>query len=433
MSQLALAVSSAQPDYRRLLQQCIHCGLCLPACPTYLVFGTEMDSPRGRIALITAAADGRIGLDGAFQKHIRLCLACRACDTACPSGVKYAELVEAARIAAEKASPPGTAERLVRWLGLNQAMPHPERLKLVARLLAFYEAIGLQRLVRSRDFLPAQLKAMEALLPPIVPKFQDYRTAAPARGEKRGQVAFFTGCVQEAFLAPVNKATIRVLQRNGYEVHTPLVQTCCGAAHLHVGDDATARDLARKNIDAFLAGNYDAVISNAGGCGVSLKEYPHLLKDDPVYAGRAKLFAAKVKDVNEFLADHLHVPPKGEVKAKVTYYDSCHLRHGQKVAAQPRNLLKGVPGLQLVELKQPDKCCGSAGIYNLVQVDTANAVLDAKMADIAGTGANVIVTSNTGCHMQLIAGARRAGLNAKVMHVVEVLDMSYRAMDGRGA
>jgi glycolate oxidase iron-sulfur subunit len=320
-------------------------------------------------------------------------------------------------------------ERFVRWLGLRQMMPHVGRLKFVARLLWLYEKIGLQRLVRASNFLPKRLKAMEAILPPIAPRYRNYRAPAPALGPdgKHGQVAFFIGCIQEAFLSPVNEATIRVLQRNGYEVHFQPGQTCCGAAHLHMGEVEAVRELARKNIDAFLAQDWQAVITNAGGCGATLKEeYPHLLKDDPNYAGRARQFSAKVKDIGEFLADHLHVPPQGEVKATATYSDSCHLRHAQKVVKQPRDLLKRIPGLQLVELKQPDRCCGSAGVYNIAQSDSADAILDMKMADIAATGADLIVTSNTGCHMQLIAGVRRAGLKAQVKHVVEVLDISYR-------
>jgi glycolate oxidase iron-sulfur subunit len=307
-------------------------------------------------------------------------------------------------------------------------MPYIERLKLLARFLWLYEVLGLQRLFRAATFIPAMLKAMEAILPPLVPNYRDYRAPAPAIGAKRGEVAFFIGCIQEAFLSQVNQATIRVLQRNGYEVHFPAGQTCCGAAQLHTGEQDLARKLARKNIDAFLARDYVAIIVNAGGCGTTLKqEYADLLQDDPRYAARAQQFSARVKDINEFLAEHLHVLPQGEIALKATYADSCHLRHGQKIIKPPRELLKHIPGLQLVELKQPDRCCGSAGVYNIVQPDTANAVLDAKMADIAATGANLIVTSNTGCHLQLIAGARRAGLLVQVMHVVQVLDMSYEA------
>lgn len=416
-------------DYKAKLEQCIHCGLCLQACPTYAVFGTEMDSPRGRIVLMRAAAEGRLDpaeLSDGFATHITRCLACRACETACPSGVQYGALVEQARMVVEHSRTPGRAERLLRWVGLRQLMPHRERLKLLARMIWLYQASGAQRLIRRLHVLPKTLATMEAILPPIDPRFHDERRPAPAFGQRRGRVAFFVGCIQEAFLAQVNAATIRVLQRNGYEVVFPEQQTCCGAAQAHVGDEQLARDLARRNIDTFLGQDVEAIVVNAGGCGLALKEYPHLLRDDPAYATRARELATRVQDISEFLAEHLHVPPRGKVRAVATYADSCHLRHGQKIIRQPRDLLRQIPGLTLVELRQPDRCCGSAGVYNIAQPDIADAVLDAKLADIAATGANLIVVSNTGCHMQLVAGVRKAGLKARVMHAVEVLDLSYK-------
>ena len=415
------------PRFKQLLNQCIHCGLCLPACPTYSVFGTEMDAPRGRIALMRAASEGRITWNGTFSKHINLCLACRACEPACPSGVQYGALVETTRIALEKSRQPGVIERTIRRLALREMMPHVHRLRFIAAWMRLYQLTGVQGLVRALNFLPRNLKAMEALLPPLPKKYPDYRQPAPTLGEKRGTIAFFYGCIQDAFLADVNAATIRVLQRNGYEVHFPAMQTCCGAAQLHVGEEELARNLARQNIDAFLVDKYDAVVNNAGGCGATLKEYVHLLDGDPVYAEKAKQFVAKLKDINEFLVEHLNVPPKGTVKVRATYADSCHLRNAQKVIKPPRDLLKAIPGVEFVELKQPDRCCGSAGVYNIVQVDTANAILDAKMADIASTGADTVVVSNAGCHLQLIAGVRKAGLKARVVHLVELLDRSYAA------
>ena len=375
-----------------------------------------------------AASEGRIGLDGAFEEHISLCLSCRACETACPSGVQYGALVETARIAIEKARTPGLFERFVRWLSLRKMLPHIGTLRLLARLIRMYQVVGLQHLVRRLNFLPGPLQTMEALLPPLSTHYMDYRHVAPAIGPRQGTVAFFHGCVQEAFLCDINKATIRVLQRNGYEVHFPQGQTCCGAAPLHVGEDELARDLARRNVDAFAGDEYNAIINNAGGCGATLKEYAHLLRDDPAYAAKVDRFVAKVKDISEFLADHLNNPPQGEVRARATYADSCHLRHAQKVVRQPRSLLQAIPGLELVELKRADQCCGSAGVYNIVQTETANAVLDNKMADIAATSADTIVTTNTGCYMQLLYGVRRAGLKARVVHLVELLDESYAAM-----
>jgi glycolate oxidase iron-sulfur subunit len=416
-------------EYRAKLDQCIHCGLCLQACPTYDVFGTEMDSPRGRIALMRAVSEGRITEDrvnGAFATHTTRCLACRACETACPSGVQYGALLEPARELVEQHRTLSLAERTLRWMGLHQLMSHRERLKLLASALWLYQKTGLQRLVRRVNLLPLHLRAMEAIIPPLTPRYVDYSAPAPAAGEQRGRVAFVIGCIQEAFLAPVNQATRRVLRRNGFEIVTPMAQTCCGAAHAHVGELDAARALARRNIDAFLAEDVMAIIVNAGGCGLALKEYPHLLKDDPIYAERAQRFASLVRDVNEFLADYLHCPPRGEMRVRATYVDSCHLRHGQRVSRQPRDLLRTVPGLELIELRQPDRCCGSAGVYNIAQPEIADQVLDAKMRDVAATGATLVVTTNTGCHLQLIAGVRKAGLNATVMHVVEVLDESYR-------
>lgn len=412
------------PTFRRHLDQCIHCGLCLSACPTYSVFHTEMDSPRGRISLMRAAADGRIGLDGAFEEHLGLCLGCRACETACPSGVEYGALLEVARTAIEQQRSPGMLEQVIRWLGLRQLMPHRGRLRMVARLLWIYQRLGLSVLA-NRLPLPASLRTMEAMAPPIKLRYADQSRPAPAIGPSRGAVAFFTGCVQDAFLSGVNAATVRVLQRNGYTVHFPLAQTCCGAAALHTGEAALARELARRNVDAFGGGDYVAIVNNAGGCGATLQEYADLLADDPIYAARARAFVDKIQDISVFLSGHLHCPPTGRVQARVTYVDSCHLRHGQKVSKQPRALLRAIPGLELTELSQPDMCCGSAGVYNLVQAETANRVLDAKLDDIRATQAGIIVTANTGCYMQMVYGVKRGGLNAVVMHVVELLDKSY--------
>jgi glycolate oxidase iron-sulfur subunit len=389
-----------------------------------------MDSPRGRIQLMHAAADGRIDTNGAFAEHIELCLGCRACETACPSGVQYGLLFETARAAiAEESNTITPLERGVRWLALRQMLPHRDRLRFVARLMRVYQATGLSKLVRKLSFLPPSLRAMENLLPPLSLRFPNYSKPAPAIGKKRGTVAFLYGCVQDAFLTDVNTATVRVLQRNGYEVHFPQLQTCCGAAALHIGEGQLARDLARQNIDAFDNGGYDAIINNAGGCGATLKEYAHMLGDDPAYAEKAKKFVAKLQDINEFLADHLHAPPTAPLNVRVTYVDSCHLRHGQKVVRQPRQLLKSIPGLTFVELQKPDMCCGSAGVYNIMQPDTAEQVLDAKMADVAGTGADIVVTTNTGCHMQLIHGVQKKGLKAEVVHLVELLDRAYQLND----
>lgn len=412
---------------RSLVSKCIHCGLCLSSCPTYAVYGTEMDAPRGRISMIRALAEGRILINSTLGDHISMCLACRACESACPSGVQYGVLGEITRIALHESLGPGFLERAIRWFVLREVMPRGDRLRLIASLARLYEISGAQRLVRASGLLPKNLCAAEALLPPLTAKRPNYGTCAPAIGQYRGSVAFFYGCIQDAFLTQVNAATIRVLQLNGYSVHLPSSQTCCGAAQLHVGERELALDLARQNIDAFSTDQFEAIINNAGGCGALLKEYARLLEDDPEYAERAKSFVSKVKDVSEFLVDHLYKTPKGIVKARVTYSDSCHLRHSQKVSKQPRDLLRRIPGVELVELGLPDRCCGSAGVYNIIEVETANAVLDAKMADISSTGADTIVVTNTGCQLQLIAGVRRSRMKARVVHIVELLDQSYAA------
>lgn len=420
-----MSQSLRSPEYQTLLTQCVHCGLCLPACPTYSIFHTEMDSPRGRIQLMTAAAEDRIDLGEAFQEHLDLCLGCRACETACPSGVQYGLLLEGARHAIATEQPQSRIERAVRWVALRQMLPHQARLRFMARLLRLAQQMGLDTLANRLGLVPKALQPLVDLLPPL--KLNQVATdrPAPAVGEKRGDVAVLYGCVQDAFLSSVNAATVRVLQQNGYTVHFPPNQSCCGAAGLHMGEAEQAKELARRNIDACEDREYVAIISNAGGCGATLKEYAHLLADDPTYGDRAHDFVAKLKDISEFLADHLHNPPTATIDRHVTYVESCHLRHGQKVIRQPRQLLDAIPGLTFTELQQPDRCCGSAGVYNLTQPETANQVLDAKVADVKQTGADIVVTSNTGCHMQMIYGMRKAGIDAEVIHLVELLDRAY--------
>ncbi len=309
----------------------------------------------------------------------------------------------------------------------RRLLPHRGRLRTLSRLLRFYQTTGLQSLIRRTPVLPPRLGGMDALLPPLPVRYPSYRDPAPATGRRRGVVAFLHGCIQDAFLSSVNEATVRVLQQNGYEVHFPATQTCCGAAPLHTGDIENARAMARQNLDAFDPTHYTAIINNAGGCGATLKQYDHLLQHDTRYAEKARQFVAKVQDISEFLAENLHVPPTGRVDARVTYADSCHLRHAQKIVDQPRALLAALPGLDLVELKRPDFCCGSAGVYNILQPETAAQILAHKMADIADAQADILVTTNTGCHLQYLYGVRKAGLNMQVYHLVELLDRSYAA------
>lgn len=431
MSQLQTDETITNPAFQRLLQQCVHCGLCSAACPTYEVLHTEMDSPRGRISLMRAASEGRVSLNGSFAKHIDLCLACRSCETACPSGVRYGVLVGQTRIAVEKARQIKRTEKFVRDLTLRKLMPNHRRLKRLAGFVRLYQNSGLQRLVRKRKFLPEPLLTMESLLPDIPNNHEENHRSSQAVNTEAGTVAFFRGCVQDAFLAQVNAATLRVLKYNGYRVIVPPDQTCCGAAQFHVGEVDLSRQLARQNIDAFFrleveGHQVQAIINNAGGCGASLKEYADLLKDDPVYAEKAEVFVSKVRDISEFLAEHLTVQPKGEIHARVTYSDSCHLRHAQKVTLQPRALLHKIPGLEVVELQHPEFCCGSAGVYNIIHPDLANEILKKKIEDIAATQADTVVVTNTGCYLHILGGVHRGELQVQVKHLVELLDLSYR-------
>lgn len=404
------------------LSQCIHCGLCLPACPTYAIERTEMDSPRGRIALMRAASAGRVEIGGAFEKHIDRCLGCRACEPACPSGVEYGALLTSAREAIRTDRDHSRGERFVRWLGLRQLLPHRARLRGLATLTRGLDKVGLLGFAGRSSWLPDPLRQTARLFPSAggsAPKQQ----VLPAEGEKRGRVAFFRGCVQDAFLGRVNTATVRVLQRNGFEVHLPGGQTCCGAAAHHLGESELAKSLARRNLDAFAPTRFDAIINNAGGCGAMLGELAELFDSDTADAARA--FEAASQDISQFLANNLHRPPRGALDITVTYADSCHLRHAQGVVDAPRELLRVIPGVELRELARPDTCCGSAGVYNLTQPEIAEKLLADKLADIRQTQADVVVVTNTGCHLQLLHGVRQLGLDIEVVHLVELLERSY--------
>lgn len=412
-------------EYRAELQRCIHCGLCLQACPTYMLLGHEADSPRGRLRLLQAADQGLIDITRhgpSFHRHLDLCLECRACEIECPSGVQYGTLLETARQTLPAAARPGMAHRFLKWFGLRNALPFPGRLRLLARLLWIYQVAGLQYLIRRLRLLPARLAAMEELLPHLGWNTGWRKRQWPAMGNPRGRVAFFTGCVQDAFLPEVNRATVQFLQRLGFEVHVPAGQTCCGAAHTHSGDSDAALGLARRNIEAFSRGEYLAIISNAGGCGTMLKhEYPRLLENDPIYGERARAFAQKVKDIHEFVVEQGGYEPRFPVGVTATYAESCHLRNVMRVTDPPRRLLRETPGLDFVPLGG-DYCCGSAGTYNLLHPEIADELLSLKVKSIAETGADVVAVSNTGCHLQLIRGLRNAGLKTRVVHTIQILN-----------
>ncbi len=415
------------------LSKCVHCGLCLNACPTYRELRVEMDSPRGRIYQMVQVSKGA-PITESYQEHMDLCLACRGCETACPSGVEYGRLIEAARADIEQRVRRPLGTRLLRWLVFERLLPSRTALRLVGAGLYIYQASGLQKLVRSSGMLKLMGKfgEVEPLAPPVETPFF-YRHMGHVfqpQGTRKYRVAFLSGCIANISFARLNEATVRVLQANGCEVTVHADQTCCGALHVHAGLREPARKLARQNIDALLDGNFDAIITNAGGCGSTLKEYDELLEHDPQYAERAQKFVALMKDVNEFLASIELNPRMGEVRATVTYQDSCHLAHGQKIRTAPRQLLARVPGLMVKEMRLSDLCCGSAGIYNVVHTDLSMQLLEKKMQTVNATKAECIATANPGCMLQLRAGVVKHGQGQRVYHVVEILDEAYRAANG---
>jgi glycolate oxidase iron-sulfur subunit len=410
------------------LDKCVHCGLCLNACPTYRELGVEMDSPRGRIYQMAQVANGAPITD-AYREHIDLCLACRGCETACPSGVKYGRLIEAARADIQRRSTRPLFARLTRKLVFDYLLPSRTLLKVAGMGLWLYERSGMQRLVRASGILQGRLADVESLTPTVETPFfyRHMGRVFRAQGERKHRVVLLSGCIANICFARLNEATVRVLQANGCEVTIHEGQTCCGALHVHAGLRESARNLARKNIDALAEAGFDAILTNAAGCGSTLKEYGELLEHDPVYAARARRFTDLMKDVTEFLGYIDLNPRMGQVPGVVTYQDSCHLAHGQGVRSAPRELLRKVPGLVLKEMPMSDLCCGSAGIYNVVHTDMALSLLDKKMQSVNSTGAGRIVTCNPGCMLQLRAGVKRNGHGQGVSHVIEVLDEAYRS------
>jgi len=412
------------------VNQCVHCGLCLAYCPTFSELGTEMDSPRGRILLIKSLAEGRIGLTDSSVEHLSLCLDCRACETVCPAGVPYGRLIEAAKAEIEHQRPGGLIRRTFRWVNFGLLLGHPRVLALAAAGLRLYQASGLQSLVRRSGLvrlLPGTLSAWEALLPSL-PRAADRAPLpplTPAEGTRRGRVAMLTGCVQAVVFGAHNRATARVLAKNGWDVLAPREQGCCGALNAHGGDHARALEMARRTIDVFEGTGAEAVVVNTSGCGAHMKAYGTLLADDPDYAERARRFAASVRDLSEFLAAAPLRGPLEPVPLTATYHDPCHVVHGQKIRSAPRQLLAQVPGLRLVELPESDWCCGSAGIYNLTQPEMATRLLRRKVGHVTSTGAEAVVTANPGCILQIQQGLQEAGSSVRVLHLVEILDRAY--------
>ncbi len=412
-------------DYAR----CVHCGLCLNHCPTYRLWGREADSPRGRLRQMALVDQGELALGDDFVAHIDRCLDCRACETACPSGVEYGKLVELARAQIEQNHKRPLAARILRDFVYRRLLPYPGRIAMAARVLRLYQRSGVESLAQRTGILRLLgMEARAALLPRIDSQFffSELGKTFPAHGTRRARVAFFAGCVAQVTFAELNRATIRVLQANGCEVIAPAGQVCCGALAAHAGVRDVARGLARKNFDAFRAADFDAILTNAAGCGSTLKEYTHLFPHaDPINA-RADEFSKKVRDVTEFLAQLGLSAPMQTTPLRVTYQDSCHLLHGQKVREAPRTLIRSVPGVDLVEMAHADQCCGSAGVYNVTQTKASLELLDQKMAWVKDANAQAIVTANPGCMIQLRAGAAMHGTGQEVLHVLELLDRAIQ-------
>ena len=401
------------------LRKCVHCGICLPQCPTYRVLGEEMDSPRGRIYLMRAVAEGRIEPTRTYARHLDLCLGCRACETACPSGVRFGSLLETARGELRRQGPPPGRRLLDRFI--YALFPEPGRIGAALGLLRLYRRSGLSRLLRATGALKLvpRLAAMEGLLGEVE-RAEPLPSLIPARGRRRGRVGLLTGCVQRHLYPGVNRATARVLALAGWEVVVPRTQGCCGALELHAGriDDFRAR--ARRLVATF-GGDLDWVVTNAAGCGSAMKEYGR-------WVSEATGLAARTRDVTELLADA--ELPLGPLELTVTYHDPCHLVHGQRVRQEPRALLRRIPGLRLVELVESDLCCGSAGVYNILEPAIARELLELKMARIVESGARVVATGNPGCLMQIAQGVRARGLDVAVVHPVELLARAADAYQG---
>jgi glycolate oxidase iron-sulfur subunit len=423
------AFDEHHPPSTAIIETCVHCGFCLQACPTYVLWGQEMDSPRGRIYLMKTAADGTTSINSQWVKHFDTCLGCMSCSTACPSGVDYGQLIEATRAQIERRYRRSWPERMYRQL-LFKVFTSPKLLSWLRWPLIAYQKSGLRNFLHRVGvlrLLPRRLQAMESLMPAVAVRREATNTKS-IRRPARARVGLILGCVQREFLPEINEATVRVLTAEGCDVIAPEEQGCCGALLLHSGEENKALLFARRMIDLFERADVDKIIVNAGGCGSSLKEYGHLLRDDPDYAERAQRFATKCEDISEFL---IRIEPQAvrhALPSRVAYHDSCHLQHAQKVRSQPRMLLSQVPQLHLLEIPETSICCGSAGIYNLVQPTTAEALGDRKAQQITPLGADLVVTGNPGCILQLRSALARSGREIPVLHTIQLLDASIRGL-----
>ncbi|MEV0051691.1 heterodisulfide reductase-related iron-sulfur binding cluster [Saccharopolyspora shandongensis] len=420
------AFDALHPPQRELVDDCVHCGFCLPACPTYDLWGEEMDSPRGRIYLMKEGLEGEPMTD-TMVGHFDACLGCMACVSACPSGVQYGTLITETRAQVERNHQRGRWERLLRT-AIFTLFPYPRRLKAMRGPLALYQRLGIGKLLKRSGLLaklPDGLQVMESLAPPIsrAPKLGN---RIPARGKRRATVGMITGCVQSAFFPDVNAATARILSAEGCDVIIPPAQGCCGALSEHSGREPEAVKFARQLLDTFEESGVDYVVINSAGCGSTLKEYPRLLQDDPEYAERAERFSARVRDISELLAELGPVAERHPLPVQIAYHDACHLAHGQGIRSQPRELLRAIPGLELKEINRGELCCGSAGVYNLLQPEAARELGDRKAENVLAAGAKLLVTANPGCSMQIRTALERRGERMAMAHTVQVLDASIR-------
>ena len=411
------------------IYSCVHCGFCLQSCPTYLQTGLETESPRGRIALMKGVSSSRISITDKVVSHWDLCIQCRACEAACPSGVPYGELIEAVSFQVANVRKSSLLSRIITRVALENVLLNQRVLELFVRLMRFYQRLGLQSLVRKTKILkifPEKLSNLESIMPDIPDTFFKYDgKVIPARSTLRSRVALLSGCVMPFVHGPSMEAAINVLTENGCEVVIPAGQVCCGAIHSHIGDLERARSLARTNLDVFLKLDIEAVVVASAGCGARLKEYVHLLRNDPNYDDLAKKFSSVVKDIHEYLDELPIIPPTGELDLTVTYQDSCHLSNVQNVKSQPRNLLKMIPGVSFVELPNSDICCGAGGTYFVSQSNMSRSILHDKMSSVKTTNADVLATANPGCVIQLQAGASKYQPNLKVRYVIDLLAESY--------
>ncbi|HLH09341.1 MAG TPA: glycolate oxidase subunit GlcF [Terriglobales bacterium] len=422
------AFDQHHPPSAEIIDKCVHCGFCLPTCPTYSLWGEEMDSPRGRIYLMKLAAEGAAAMNSEWVGHFDKCLGCMACMTACPSGVDYGNLIEATRAQIERNYHRPLHEQVFRRF-LFRVFTNPQALHVMRTPLGLYQRSGMQRIVRKSGLLrllPMRLRAMESLLPSCTRR-ELISELTPAQGNRRARVGLLLGCVQHEFFSHVNAATVRVLAAEGCEVVVPSEQSCCGALMIHAGEEKPALELARRTIEAFEQAGVDVAISNAAGCGSNLKDYGHLLRDDPKYAERARRFSAKCRDIVEFLSELGPQAVRRPLPMRIAFHDSCHLQHAQGVRSQPRQVLKQIPELKIVELPEAAICCGSAGIYNLVQPAPAQALGDRKAALIVPLHVDAVATGNPGCLMQIQSALTRKGQGIPVLHTIELLDRSINA------